>query len=302
MLAEKADQYALDEETTTPKSVDSTESSNEVEEVFDLPDTLPVEPIHFSEKVTQQQGYNHVKCYFAENSNISNHFNFGSDRAASVNQHISIPCSTDIEEQTGTMLFQCSTNGQFEFINSTCVFVKNKWIDSFQKQLGNQSKNPTEIIQKINEDLKSEKSHDLLRSDKSLEEVVNLIHDFSKPEPNKISRETLVHTADTLIEKNLEWKRVPKEDRSKSATKLVDVIENIIFQKKENQLREDQSFSIKTKNIIAEVGSNDELKKEMSFPSDINLSNEKLVVNLENPGNIFNSNKKIFIILLKCFH
>lgn len=291
MLAEKTDQYALDEETTTPKSDDSTVSSNEVEEVFDLPDTLPVEPGHFSEKVTQQQRQNRVKCYFSENFNISKHFNFGSDRAATINQHISIPCSTDIEEQTGTVLFQCSTDGQFKYINSTCAFIKNKWIDSFEKQLDSQSKNPSEIIQKINEDLKSEKSHELLRSDKSLEKIVNLIHDFSQLEPNKISRETLVHTADTLIEKNLEWKRVPKEDRSKSATKLVDVIEKMIFQKKENQLREDQSFSIKTKNIIAEVGSNEELKKEMSFPSDINLSNEKVVVNLENPGNIYSTTK-----------
>lgn len=288
---QKTDQYALEEETTTPKSKDISVQTNEIieEEVFELPGTLPVEPGHFSEKVTQQQGYEHVKCYFADNSIISEHFNFGSDRAATLNQHISIPCSTDIEEKTGTMLFQCGIDGQFSMINSTCVFIKNKWIDSFQKKIDNQSENPTQIIQRINEDLRSDKSQDLLRSEKSIEKVVNLIQDLSvnihqaNPQPDKYVRETLVHTADTLIEKNLEWKRVPKEDRSKSATKLVDVIENIIFQKTEEQVREDQSFSIQTKNIIAEVGSNDELKKELNFPSDINLSNEKVVVNLEHP-------------------
>jgi len=238
-----------------------------------------------------------VKCYFAENSNISKHFNFASDRAATVDQHITIPCSTDIEEQSGTILFKCHSDGQFHFINSTCVFVRNKWIESLKQQLDNKSEIPTSIIQKINDRLNSENSQELLNSDKSLEKVVDLIKDLSddiqqtNPKPNKLIRETLVHTVDTLIEKNFIWKSMAKEDRSKSATKLVDMVENIIFQKHKRDIKDDtelqtnQVFSIKTKNIVAEVGSNDELKSQLSFPSNANLSNEKVVVNLENPGN-----------------
>ena len=85
-------------------------------------------------------------------------------------------------------------------------------------------------------------------------------------------------------------------DRSVSATKLFDVVEDILFDKsKDNGENDGELIAINTRNILAEVSSNVEMKSELSFPSgrrgdddergeeDVD-SGERAFVKIEKPG------------------
>ncbi len=200
-----------------------------------------------------------------------------------------------ISQFSGTKLFQCQADGKFHFVNSTCVQDQAKWIQAYEKELSQVDTDPVELIGKINKDLQSDRAQGLLAGKESLEQVVNLIKNasssvqLSSSDADKIVKVALVETADTLIEKKSSWKEMNKMERSRSATKLLDVVESIIFQKIHSSGDEMKEFSMSTKNIAAEVTSNDELRSELSFPSDANQleTSEKAFIKIEKPGLFF---------------
>jgi len=235
---------------------------------------------------TQQQ------CLFSENPSITENFKFG-NHATALNQYINIPCSADLSENlSGTKLFQCRADGKFHFVNSTCFQNQEKWIEIYEKQLDEVKTDPVVVIGKINKHLQNDRAEGLDGTKESLEKVVNLIKNasssiyLSSQKVDRFAKVALVETADTLIEKKKSWKEMEKSDRSKSATKLLDVVEGIIFQKMHKNNDDKKDFSMNTKNIAAEVTSNDELKSELSFPSDGSQlkTSETAFVKIEKPG------------------
>lgn len=253
-----------------------------------------------------------IQCLFSENQNITEHFNFG-NHAVYVDQMIHIPCSVEAKGLSGTKLFICKPDGRFHYVNSTCVKINSLWLESFGNKIHNKA-NSMKLMEIMNHDLKSNRSDELLQAKKSIGAVVDLFQNASAnlKDNTDHSKNVLVETAGTIIDKSLNWKKLSQKDRSKSATKLIDVVENIIFQKIYNNpdteaVYDDQTraFSIRTKNILAEVSSNDELKNEINFPANENFESDEFAkVTIENPGrnlNFFYLNRNRVATVFKPF-
>ena len=287
------------------------ETANSIEEIFNYKEIssteknivthVDVTTSPFKVLSAKSAVENKIKCLFSNNQNITEHFKFG-NHAVYIDQLINIPCSVEAKGLSGTKLYICKSDGRFHYVNSTCVETKNLWLESFESKINNKA-NSMKLMEIMNHDLKSNRSDELLHAKKSIGAVVDLFKNASVNlnDATEQSKNVLVETADTIIDKSLNWKEMPQKDRSKSATKLLDVVENIIFQKIHDNpnaeaVYNDQTkaFSIRTKNILAEVSSNYELKKELDFPSNKDVQTDEFAkVTIENPGKNFLENDKL---------
>ena len=102
----------------------------------------------------------------------------------------------------------------------------------------------------------------------------------------------IINAVDKLLNKNQNWQELStKNEKSKSITKLFDTIDTFVFEKKlaldsSKSSNLEKNFLINTENIVAEVSSNHELKKEISFPSldnNVNLD-ENAFLTLKEPS------------------
>ena len=183
--------------------VDKTNFKSEtMEEIFEIETTPRFDYYDSQNDLVEKEALTSAKtqCYFSENSNITEFFNFG-NHGTDVDQYISIPCSSTgrTTKFTGIKLFVCRSDGKFHYVNSTCI-NKSIWIKNYENEvkimkmkflfvrkkifqfvyfkLKNKT-NALKIIENISIDLKSnDKKNDLFEM-KSIDTVVNLIKNIS---------------------------------------------------------------------------------------------------------------------------
>lgn len=100
----------------------------------------------------------------------------------------------------------------------------------------------------------------------------------------------IVETVDNLLVKSDDWKNLTQIDKSKSITKLVDLVDNVLFQ--------EEAIGLSSQNIVAEVVPNIDQSMELEFPVNRYLqskTSERVYLKIDEP----NVDQKFLFIIYK---
>lgn len=100
----------------------------------------------------------------------------------------------------------------------------------------------------------------------------------------------IVETVDNLLVKSDDWKNLSQIDKSKAITKLVDLVDGVLFQ--------EEAIGLSSQNIVAEVVPNMDQSVEFEFPINRYLqskTNERVYLKIDEP----NVNQKFLFVIYK---
>ncbi|CAF0708589.1 unnamed protein product [Brachionus calyciflorus] len=280
----------ISKETQVPSKISLTQTTNTKTTITTT--TTTTAPTTTSTTTTTTTTTETIQCYskFEYDKNMY-------EITVDMGKLVSFPCTfqNDFYKQKdpklviGSHLYKCEEDGNLYKVNSTCrIRTENSdWFDSLKDEF-EEDKNSVKIFQKLNKDLKDyKKSHS-----QSIKAVINFIKnatDFIDKNQKNISV-TFVETVDTIIGQTNNWNNLEQSDKTKSITKLIDLVDEVLFM--------DDKLSIARDNLIAEVNVNKDLRNDIEFPIGNYLqskTDERVFLNIENP----NENQKFLFAIYK---